>query len=111
MGKEKIERKRRNREWKIRKNMLHEGYLKLEAADKKYEGENSRRLITSQIFRAQGLVRYRKKLIPKVKLRIKYHKKMKLWRIMGGKKYRGKLPNGRLETNINDRLTLSSRFG
>ena len=104
------ERKKKKKEEDKKKKLFKKGFNRLNNEDVKLEGEDMRRGITKKIFKAQGLKRYRKKGIPRVKARIKFDRKMKLWKKKGFKTFKGKLPNGRMEYNINTRLTHSKRL-
>lgn len=90
--------------------LMRENFDKLRNIDEKLKGEDQRRGITLKIFKSTGLKRYRQKGIPKVKSRLKYEKKMKLWKKKGFKKFQGKLPNGRMEHYINPKMTHSKRL-
>lgn len=72
--------------------------------------DESRRQITSKIFKAKGLKRYRQKGIPRVKKRIKYQRKLNQWKRKGYQPYKGKIPNGWAQRNINLNTTHSVQF-
>lgn len=94
--------KRRVKEDVIRKELFKVGEQKMENWDLKMDGPEQRRYITQKIFQSKGLKRYRKQGIPRVKARLKYEKKMKLWKMKGFQKFQpGKFnPNGRGEWNM-----------
>ena len=103
-------RKMKKKEEKYKSTLFQRGFNRLNNSDKKLEGDDERRHITQKIFKSQGLKRYRKPGIPRVKARIKYDKKMKLWKRKGYTKFKGKIPNGRMENNINTKWTHSKRL-
>ena len=103
-------KKTKKKEELLKKKLFQKGFNRLKNEDVKLEGEDMRRGITQKIFKTQGLKRYRKRGIPRVKAREKFVKKMKLWRRKGYKTYKGKIPNGRMEYNINTRMTHSKRL-
>ena len=107
---EKRVRKIKKKEEKLKSTLFQRGFNRLNNSDKKLEGDDERRHITQKIFKSQGLKRYRKPGIPRVKARAKFEKKMKLWKRKGYKKYKGKIPNGRMENNINTKWTHSKRL-
>eukprot|EP01084_Bolivina_argentea_P117294 208321_1 len=94
--KKKKAKKAKKKEYKLKRTLFKKGFNRLGNEDVKLEGEEVRRGITQKIFKSQGLKRYRKPGIPRVKARIKFDKKMKLWKMKGFKTYKGKLPNGRM---------------
>jgi len=109
-----IERKKlkktKTKEEKLKRKLFKQGFHRLRNEDTKLDGDDARRAITNKIFKSQGLHRYRTPGIPRVKARTKYLKKMKLWKQKGFKEYKGKLPNGRMEWNIDNRMTHSKRL-
>merc|ERR1712228_544125 len=105
-----IAEKQKKKDEKYKSTLFQRGFNRLNNSDKKLEGDDERRHITQKIFKSQGLKRYRKQGIPRVKARIKFEKKMKLWKKKGYRKYKGKVPNGRMENNINTKWTHSKRL-